>query len=456
MESVLRLSRFVHLFDVEDSLALFHSFRVDTVFLPRESRDSLTILKQGVPMADAKKMLGIRSVNLLVEKRFLVEGSFDEVSELRKCANKSVEGTYIHTMYLLLAEPCNLDCSYCFFEDGMPVKRVGDRFMKEQTAKNALDLFSVWAEKNQPASILLYGGDPLINMKALRYAITYTDRLVNEGRLHPETLVTIVCNGTLISQRFVEFIKQYKHRVRLGVSLDGPRHIHDRWRVDKKGRGSYDRALAGYLLAKDAGLIPSISCTLTPDSLADIDEITDWIIEMSPSAMSFNLMTDTSELHMDDDYAQEATTAMIKAFRRLRDRGVYEDRMMRKVSSFVDGKRLYKDCAGYGEQIVVAPDGDIGPCHAHAATRKHFRANVNKPGNFDPREDATFLEWSRRSPFLMPQCLGCEALGICGGGCAANAEKRTGSIWGLDDQFCTHAKNALVWMITDLYQNMNT
>lgn len=456
MKSTLKLSRFVHLFDIEDSLALFHSFCVDTVFLPKEFRDSLDALKQGVPITEARKMLGAKSVMILVEKHFLVDASLDEMVELRECVRKDVEGTYIHTMYLLLAEPCNLACKYCFFEDGMPVKKTGDRYMKEQTAKNALDLFCSWAEKKQPATILLYGGDPLINMKALKFAITYTDQLVGEGKLHPDSVVSIVCNGTLINQGFVDLLKNFGRRVTLGVSLDGPCHIHDRWRVDKKGGGSYDRAIAGYLLAKAAGINPSISCTLPPDSLGEIDSIVDWIIEMSPAAMSFNLMTDTSILHMDENYAEKATAAMIGAFKQLRERGIYEDRMMRKVGSFTDGKRFYKDCAGYGEQLVIAPDGQIGPCHAYAATRKHFRANVNQPGDFNPSNDATFLEWSNRSPFLMPQCRNCAALGICGGGCAANAEKRTGSIWGLDDQFCIHAKGVLVWMITDLYQNMNS
>ncbi len=130
--------------------------------------------------------------------------------------------------------------------------------------------------------------------------------------------------------------------------------------------------------------------------------------------------------------------------------------MMRKVDSFTDGRRFYKDCAGYGEQVVIAPDGDIGPCHAHTATRKYFRANVNTPGEFDPRNDSTFVEWSQRSPFTMPECIGCEALGVCGGGCAANAERRSGSMRGLDDLFCIHAKQVLAWMITDLYLGMNS
>ncbi len=317
MGSELKLSRFVHAFDIEDSLALFHSFRVDTVFLPKESRDLLDRLRLGVSPTEARKMFGTKSTKTLTDKYFLVDSSYDEIAELQKCVRKDVSGTYFHTMYLLLAEPCNLDCGYCFFQDEMPVRKTGDRIMKESTAKNALDLFSTWAEKKQPATIILYGGDPLINMRTLKFAISYTDQLVSEGKLHADTVVSIVCNGTLINEDFVEFLKSFGRRVSLGISLDGPRHIHDFWRKDKKKRGSYDRAIAGYTLAKEGGLSPSISCTLAPNNLPEIDAITDWLIEMEPAGMSFNLLADTSKLHMDAKYAEDATNAMIRAFKRL-------------------------------------------------------------------------------------------------------------------------------------------
>ena len=48
------------------------------------------------------------------------------------------------------------------------------------------------------------------------------------------------------------------------------------------------------------------------------------------------------------------------------------------------------------------------------------------------------------------------ALGICGGGCPFQAEITTGSIWGLDERFCVHAKMTLEWLIWDLYSQMKS
>lgn len=453
MGKMLRLSRFVHSFDVEDSIALFHSINIDTLFVPNTAKEVIEELKQARPGASLRDLFGKKQLADLIKRGFIVGESHNEADDIKRLVEEDVVGVYLHTIYLLLSEPCNLHCGYCFFEDQMPTKRSGDRYMRLETVKNALDRFSEWAAPNQPATVLLYGGDPLMNMPALRYAISYTDELAKSQRLHPESSVAIVCNGTLINGKFVEFVGQHRDRVSLSVSLDGPKELHDKWRVDTKDRGSYDRALAGYRLAQEAGLKPAISCTLPPDNLSEIERVIDWLIDLRPNGMSFNMMTDTSEIHVDQAYASGATSAMIRAFVRLREEGIYEDRLMRKVGSFIDGKRFYKDCAGYGEQLVIAPDGQIGPCHAFTADRRYFGANINVPGDFNPATDPTLLEWSKRSPLTMPQCHDCVALGICGGGCAANAENRGGSFWVIDDQFCVHAKQVLAWMIAELYQN---
>jgi uncharacterized protein len=90
-------------------------------------------------------------------------------------------------------------------------------------------------------------------------------------------------------------------------------------------------------------------------------------------------------------------------------------------------------------------------CHAYLGERKHFVTNVHSAHDFDPANDPTFIEWSRRSPVNMPQCANCPAIGICGGGCAKNAEMSHGTIWELDERFCIHAKLTLEWMMWDLF-----
>lgn len=155
-----------------------------------------------------------------------------------------------------------------------------------------------------------------------------------------------------------------------------------------------------------------------------------------------------------EDYNEKANQSLIKAFEIFRKQGIYEDRIMRKVDSFTK-KEVYPfdcGCAG-GNQITIAPNGDVGICHGYLSERKYFVTDVNDT-QFDPSQSEVFQEWSKRSPLNMKECANCIALGICGGGCPLNADYETGSIWGLDSRFCVHAKMTLEWLIWDLFEQM--
>ena len=79
-----------------------------------------------------------------------------------------------------------------------------------------------------------------------------------------------------------------------------------------------------------------------------------------------------------------------------------------------------------------------------------FRLNVNDE-NFDILTNELYLEWNKRTPFLMPQCKTCQCLGICGGGCALCAYENGNSIFDLDEGFCIHSKMTLEFLIWDLF-----
>lgn len=67
-------------------------------------------------------------------------------------------------------------------------------------------------------------------------------------------------------------------KTRVSVSIDGPRRFHNDARVDMAGRGTFSRALAGYRKLQEAGVNPSISCTLSRYNARHIRELTNYII----------------------------------------------------------------------------------------------------------------------------------------------------------------------------------
>ena len=89
---------------------------------------------------------------------------------------------------------------------------------------------------------------------------------------------------------------------------------------------------------------------------------------------------------------------MIQAFTRLREVGLYEDRIMRKVHAFSENKmHLYDCCAGGGNQYVITPDGKIGICHGYLNNRKYFSSSIYDVG-FDFRTQGDYLYWKKRTP----------------------------------------------------------
>lgn len=452
MGTLIKLSRFAHIFPQSDSVGLYHALNLGVLFITHDTWQAIEAAKSGIDRDELQQTIGEENLQTFEQKGLLVSPDTNEDDLIDELKRRETETVRLSVIYLILAERCNLACRYCFFESEMPQGRIEP--MTAQTAKNALDLFAGWAGNQYKVTVSLYGGDPLIGMDALKFAIQHTVQLVQGGRLHHDSRVSIVCNGTLVSSSLTDFLKGYRQIVDISVSLDGLPEIHDHFRVDRSGRGSYRRALRGYRLLQDAGLKPAISCTLTPFSLSQMPEIVDWLIALQPNGLGFNTLVDIPGMTMDETYAEQVAEALIYAFTRLREVGIYEDRLMRKVEAFVEEKPYLKDCAGCGRQVVVASNGDLGICHGYTATRQYFRSNVNSIADFDPRQDQEYLTWNRRSPVNMPVCYECPALGICGGGCANNAERRHGSIWTVDDQFCPHALKTLSWMIGELHDQV--
>lgn len=230
-----------------------------------------------------------------------------------------------------------------------------------------------------------------------------------------DALESKVAIGSLINHEIASFCA--KHNIEVDVSLDGYKSVHDACRVWRgKNKGTFEDVMRGIAILKESGAKTCISCTVSETNVEELPDIFNWFLDgAGVNNIGFNPLLNSHQYKIDDpNYSSKVTRAMIKCFKIARERGVHEARMMRKVSAFVDGTIYDRDCCGCGKQVVVLPNGKIGVCHAYSGTGKFF---VNPDHKFNPFEHPFWKEWSKRSPLNMPQCYGCEALTICGGGC---------------------------------------
>jgi uncharacterized protein len=439
-----RLSRFAHVYDKgETHYALFHSIKLSTIFLGQQSASLIGRLKEGVDievLSPAEKDL----VANLSSLGYVGESNADK-TELER-VKTSLEPR-LTLMYLILTDRCNLQCKYCFIEAGFPQDYVCND-MTWGTAKKAIDLFLDQRDTDYPGEIWLYGGEPLLNAEVFFHCLDY----INET--DPSIQMVVISNGTILTRDIADRMAKYPN-LNVSISLDGPKAIHDQMRVDRSGKGSFDRAVAGIANLRKAGKDFGISCTLAEHNVNMVVEVAEWANrELGTDMIGVNFLVDTPKAFVSEEYIRTANNGLIEFFDRSRDSSVYESRIMRKIKAFVKGEPRWHDCSACGKQIVISPTGEIGICHEGLGERRTFIGSLDE--NFNFLTNPLVHEWAYRSPATMPECIDCPALGMCGGGCPYGAMLRYGSIHEVDRRFCIHSKDTLEWLVWDLYYKMMT
>ena len=140
---------------------------------------------------------------------------------------------------------CNLDCAYCYFlskEMLYPGSRLrmADELLEEYTRQY------IEAQRVPEVTFAWQGGEPtLMGLDFFRRALELQQKYRRPGMRVHNSLQT---NGTLLDDAWCDFFKQ--HDFLIGLSLDGPRELHDVYRVDKGGHPTFDRVMAALALLK--------------------------------------------------------------------------------------------------------------------------------------------------------------------------------------------------------------
>ena len=168
---------------------------------------------------------------------------------------------------LVVANTCNLSCSYCYALGGTYYSQ-RRLCMRPETALQSLN----WAAREFPLirHLSFFGGEPTMNTEVVQLACEYSRFLVGKGLLAAQPTLGLTTNGYILDEPFLRFLTSNDFSVTL--SLDGPRHIHDRLRPTKTGSGSYDSVAHNAHRLLEAGIDVEFECTYTAHHLrAGID-----------------------------------------------------------------------------------------------------------------------------------------------------------------------------------------
>jgi len=161
----------------------------------------------------------------------------------------------------LLAKPtgaiCNLDCHYCFFltkEQLYP----GSKFRMADDLLETYIQQLLQSHQTPEVTIAWQGGEPtLMGLEFFERSIELVAKHKKPGQQVSHTLQT---NGTQLDDDWGRFFKQ--HNFLIGLSIDGPQQLHDTYRVDKRGRGSFTQVMQGWKILKKHEVEFNILCTV--------------------------------------------------------------------------------------------------------------------------------------------------------------------------------------------------
>src|ERR1017187_3196666 len=163
---------------------------------------------------------------------------------------------YFHVLAKPTGAVCNLDCKYCFFLSKQALYPDSDFRM----ANDLLELYLRQLLESQPTQVTIawQGGEPtLMDLDFFRRSMELVEKYSKPGQRVEHTIQT---NGTRLDDEWCAFFKQ--HNFLVGLSVDGPRELHDKYRVDKGGRGTFDQVMRGWNSLKKHGVECNILCTV--------------------------------------------------------------------------------------------------------------------------------------------------------------------------------------------------
>ena len=332
---------------------------------------------------------------------------------------------------------CNLDCKYCFYNKQIRGKKIMPLKILEQVTKEV-------CEHNQGDIIFIWhGGEPLLAglefyQKAFQLQERYkkpTQRIVN----------SIQTNGTLINEEWGNIFKRYNAIV--GVSLDGPKDLHDKYRQFPNGKGSFAEVMRGIELLRSFGIDFAIISVVTQDTIKTPKEVFDFLNTQNPIWINFvpslAILTGSTLSFKQSIQPSEYIDFLIRIFDLWLKKGDYQIKILpfeTIICGFLEKEhrdhRLVGECkkrlAGRSceKNLVIIPNGDVKTCSFHSYGDVFEFGNIwtglNTILNSSP-----YQQYQEHLRAIKKRCSRCRWYRVCPNGCP-----RDFRIGGVDGFFC--------------------
>ena len=375
-------------------------------------------------------LLCIEDIKALEESgKLFSEDVYENLAYDYKNNSKVIKALCLH-----VAHTCNLNCSYCFASQG---KYQGERaLMSFEVGKQAFDFLIANSGTRKNLEVDFFGGEPLMNWDVVKQLVAYARSIEKEH--NKNFRFTLTTNGLLIDDEIIDFLNKEMSNVVL--SLDGRQEVHDHFRKNYAGKGSYEDIVPKFkrLVEKRGGKDYYMRGTFTHNNV----DFTNDIFHMADLGFT-ELSMEPVVCPPDDPYAltKEDLPKLFEQYEILANEMIKRKKEGRPFTFYhymldlKNGPCIYKRITGCGsgtEYMAVTPWGELFPCHQFVGDPKYSLGNIWDGIKNTAAQD----EFRACNAYAKPECKDCWAKMYCSGGCAANAYHATGHVNGVYEYGC--------------------
>ncbi len=357
---------------------------------------------------------------------------------------------------LVVVQPtpfCNIDCRYCY----LPSRNDKSVIAPTTVANLFGKLFATdWITGR--VTVIWHAGEPLVLPAGFYRAAFETIAAMQPGGF--ELVHSFQTNGMLLTPEWCEFAREW--RIEIGVSIDGPREIHDRNRVTRAGHGTFEKTLAGIRLLRGEGVPFHTISVLSAESLDRPDEMFEFFAAEGVENVCFNV--DETEGQHVSTLAADAPAryrAFLRRFwERARDGGGVQQ--IREIDGLLP--TIFRPEEAPIRNSQVEPFGMINvDCHGNVSTFSPELLGYRNAeyddfliGNVNRDDFATMLDRLVNSAMAREVAAGvaacraeCAYFSVCGGGAPMNKLSENGSFRGTRTLFCELTQMAPVDVVLE-------
>lgn len=354
---------------------------------------------------------------------------------------------------------CNLDCSYCY----LPFRASKGRIDLDMLER-AFTKFMAAGLIPPKLSLAWHAGEPLVLPVEF-----YEDAFARIARIvGPEVEVEhhFQTNATLLTDQICKFVK--RHDVQIGVSLDGPQHLHDSRRRQRNGSGSFEATMRGVEMLRSHGIKHSAICVLTSESLKQPDAIYEFFRDIGCRNLGFNVEEVEGANKTTSLSAQ--SVAQYKAFlRHLLNRVRAEHNIMQIREIALTQNLVHYSMAGIATRSSEADpfcnvgldiDGNLYTFSPELLDIKGPDGEGFSLGHIDEIDFATLMDSRRYRAVAEPIAAGlelcrqtCSYFDTCGGAAPVNRLSENGTFISTETLHCRMTRQAIIDLVEEDFRD---